>query len=625
MSKEINNLKFYVDWTVASTRANILPGTKSGSDHGEALATSMGKIAKWFTDIEATGLFDGTADTKYTFTNGSDGSFDVLPSTSGATAQTVRVLPAVTTSDEGKVLMVDSTGAPVYTEQAWITKAVADLDNYYLKYNSAGSGDFADKTKATYSASEIDGLLAPKIDVQVVTALPTTDISKTTIYLVPNSSTLTNNTYDEYVYINKGSAATPDWGWEKIGVQEIDLTGYLKAANVTNGDATSGLGTFYVQGNGGSKTAVTVYGLGTAAGKTAATTITTGTGGNADDDHVPTSKAVAELVASSGVTSISGGDGITVGSTDPATGAVTVAIDNTVTAQTTEALYTITHDAQGLVTASTAATGATIRGLSPYSGGNKITIASDGTINHDTSGVGTEITTAAFNKFKYDSYGHVTGVTAVAASDIRDLTPYSGTTDQITLGNDGAFGLADVPANTTDAATFVKLHVDAKGRVDRTAAVEKSDLTGLIGKIGDNGVTGTALVAVPTEGDVTAGKFFRADGTWVAIETTDTTYTLSGATYPTTGTDAGKVVITLTDNNSQTTTAKIDPFSTTTQGIVSASGNADYVLLGNNTWTDTLPDGTKATTQAITDDSTKVATTAFVHDILEDLIIHATA
>lgn len=55
---------------------------------------------------------------------------------------------------------------------------------------------------------------------------------------------------------------------------------------------------------------------------------------------------------------------------------------------------------------------------SPISGG---TITTTGTISHATSGVGNTINTAGFYKFKYDTYGHVTGVSSVTASDITGL------------------------------------------------------------------------------------------------------------------------------------------------------------------------------------------------------------
>ena len=63
---------------------------------------------------------------------------------------------------------------------------------------------------------------------------------------------------------------------------------------------------------------------------------------------------------------------------------------------------------------------------SPISGG---TITGTGTISHATSGVGDGVTTAGFYKFKYDTYGHVTGVSSVTASDITGLITIPVNTD----------------------------------------------------------------------------------------------------------------------------------------------------------------------------------------------------
>ena len=54
-------------------------------------------------------------------------------------------------------------------------------------------------------------------DVQVVQALPSSDIETHTIYFVPKTGT-TNDVYDEYLYINNQ--------WEMIGNTQIDLSGY---------------------------------------------------------------------------------------------------------------------------------------------------------------------------------------------------------------------------------------------------------------------------------------------------------------------------------------------------------------------------------------------------------------
>lgn len=46
-----------------------------------------------------------------------------------------------------------------------------------------------------------------------------------TLYLVANGGS-DDNLYDEYIYINKGSEANPNFVFEKLGTKEIDLSGY---------------------------------------------------------------------------------------------------------------------------------------------------------------------------------------------------------------------------------------------------------------------------------------------------------------------------------------------------------------------------------------------------------------
>ena len=691
MAKELTGVKLYVDWTQALERANIVPGTKTGETHGEALSISMGKISKWFADIEATGLFDGSANTTYSFTSGTDGSFTVTPSDTGV-AQTVRTLPAVTYEDATKVLMVDENGAPVYTPQAWITNTVNDLVNYYLKYNASGTGDFADKTKSTYSANEIDGLLAPKIDIKIVQTLPTTDISKTTIYLKPAEVTATGNLYDEYVYINKGTEQSPSWAWEKIGTQTVDLNGYLKAANVQEG---STLGYIKVKGEGANDfTEVKVNGIAAAAGKGVATSISS----TSTNDDVPTAKAVFDFVDAidTGVSSVTGAPGeitttpattgdVTVGladtavtassygqttdvigengntvtipnftvdakgrltaagtatytakndkvtqtlvtgsenanfpllfgsnagavinttttettttnksshlyvnvdasnvttlyadifvgnattpavtddssrlantafvhnvvdqaitdlgnvvnsievgdslAIDPATGTgdVSISIDNTVTAQATEALYTLTHNAQGLVTASTAATGATIRGLNPYSGtAGQITVSSDGVIGLATAGTAV---TNGFVKITTDEYGRVTGTTAVTAADVSSKqTTYalSGTTE-------GTNKLVVTLTPTTDGVEGTATHADIP--------------------VVSTGHMGLVPAPVATTDD---NKWLKSDGNWTVLPTaTAGTATVAGTPGITTLT----TTYTEGENNKALTAAALD-------------------------------------------------------------------
>ena len=60
-------------------------------------------------------------------------------------------------------------------------------------------------------------------DVQVVQALPSSDIETHTIYFVPKTGT-TNDVYDEYLYINNQ--------WEMIGNTQIDLSNYLTTNDI---------------------------------------------------------------------------------------------------------------------------------------------------------------------------------------------------------------------------------------------------------------------------------------------------------------------------------------------------------------------------------------------------------
>lgn len=91
-------------------------------------------------------------------------------------------------------------------DSGFITNAVTDLVNYYLK-------------SETYTREEVLELISsiPKFSIAVVSALPTSDISETTVYLVKSGDDQ-SNLYTEYIRANGA--------WEMLGRQEIDLTGY---------------------------------------------------------------------------------------------------------------------------------------------------------------------------------------------------------------------------------------------------------------------------------------------------------------------------------------------------------------------------------------------------------------
>ena len=95
-----------------------------------------------------------------------------------------------------------------------IDKTVSDLVNYYAK-------------DQTLTKDEINALVSavPKFKIEVVTSLPTSNISDTTVYLVKSGSK-DSNLYTEY--IRAGGK------WEKLGTQTVDLTGYATEAWVND-------------------------------------------------------------------------------------------------------------------------------------------------------------------------------------------------------------------------------------------------------------------------------------------------------------------------------------------------------------------------------------------------------
>jgi hypothetical protein len=111
------------------------------------------------------------------------------------------------TPPDAQDVRADPEGTAKTLTEDLAAKIAKDLGNYYTK-------------SQTYSRTEIDGKISaiPKFSVKVVTSLPTSGISETTVYLVKDS-TVGGGLYTEYIRVNGA--------WEELGSQSLDLSGYV--------------------------------------------------------------------------------------------------------------------------------------------------------------------------------------------------------------------------------------------------------------------------------------------------------------------------------------------------------------------------------------------------------------
>ena len=158
---------------------------------------------------------------KYIKIQNEDGSYSgVIPV--GADAANIDLANGKTL--EEKITEIDnalSSGATVPTklsafenDMGFITNSVANLSNYYNKSNS-------------YSKTEINNLInnISTLNISIVSKLPTSNISTSTIYLV-SAGTSGDSIYNEYIYVNSK--------WELIGTTAVDLTNYYTKTEVNN-------------------------------------------------------------------------------------------------------------------------------------------------------------------------------------------------------------------------------------------------------------------------------------------------------------------------------------------------------------------------------------------------------
>jgi len=109
-------------------------------------------------------------------------------------------------------ITVPTKTSDLQNDNSFITNTVNNLANYYLKSD-------------TYTQTEVNNLISAAVNgrFEKVTVLPASG-EPNVIYLVPKTTALTNNVYDEYIW--------QDNAWELLGSTEIDLSNYVTTTDL---------------------------------------------------------------------------------------------------------------------------------------------------------------------------------------------------------------------------------------------------------------------------------------------------------------------------------------------------------------------------------------------------------
>ena len=160
----------------------------------------------------------------FTFKNGSKGSQGDI----GVGIQSIKKVSSVGVTDTYRILMTDGTDysftvnnatavndlSQLNNDVGFITNTVDNLVNYY-------------KQDEVYTKKEITNLLnnfSNGLAVIIVNALPNSNISTTTIYLIDDGSG--NNVYEQWMYINGQ--------WASLGLTSVNLSAYYTNTEVDN-------------------------------------------------------------------------------------------------------------------------------------------------------------------------------------------------------------------------------------------------------------------------------------------------------------------------------------------------------------------------------------------------------
>lgn len=206
------------DITVPTTVAEL---TDAG-DYAKAadIPTKVSELANdsgFITGITSSDVTTALGYTPYDSTNPDGYITSSALSSYSKIADTVSAVVAGSTEDTISVTKNGSTSTITVNNVANAIKASQDAEGNVITTTYA--------TKAEISS-------IPKFAIEVVNSLPTTDISTTTVYLLANSSSESQNLYDEYIYVSDK--------WEKLGTQTVDLSGYVPTSRTINGKALTG-------------------------------------------------------------------------------------------------------------------------------------------------------------------------------------------------------------------------------------------------------------------------------------------------------------------------------------------------------------------------------------------------
>lgn len=210
--------------------------------------------------------FGATADGDIFIKSYSNGPGDIynygIAKDSDVTIQSVKVNGTALTPNSNKAVDVDvpvfsgyGTGQPGMGTEECVNVKIANRGNSdYIAVNftdnglnltgsiyddGIAGGTNCASTRIIPDETRVSALIAAEladisgVDFVVVAAneeLPETGV-KGKFYLKDTGATGSNK-YDEYVWVNHGTAEEPNYGYEKLGTMAVDLTGYIKESDI---------------------------------------------------------------------------------------------------------------------------------------------------------------------------------------------------------------------------------------------------------------------------------------------------------------------------------------------------------------------------------------------------------